>query len=135
MRVEPYLSLDGRCEDAIEFYKKSLGAQVEMIMRFKDSPDPGMFTPGMEEKIMHASFKIGETTIMASDGRCNPDTELKGFNLAIQADSIDEAERLFAALSDGGTVTMPIEETFWSPRFGMVTDKFGVHWMVDVATA
>ena len=136
MRVEPYLFFDGRCEEAIEFYKKALGAEVMMLMRFKDSPEPhpqGMLLPGSENKIMHVSLRVGETTVMASDGRCTGQTSFQGFSLSLAVANDAEADRKFAALADGGQVQIPIGKTFWSPRFGMVADRFGVGWMVGVA--
>ena len=135
MQVQPYLFFDGRCEEAIEFYRKALGAEVATLMRFKDSPEPaqpGMCPPGSENKVMHASFRIGDTTVMASDGRCTGQPSFKGFSLAIAAPSDAEAEKLFAALADGGQVQMPLTKTFFSSRFGMVADKFGVGWMIVV---
>jgi PhnB protein len=135
MLVQPYLFFDGRCEDAIEFYRKALGAEVTMLMRFKDSPEPaqpGMVPPGSENKVMHASFKIGETTVMASDGRCMGTPKFDGFALSLAAKDEAEAKRLFAALGDGGQVKMPLGKTFFSPAFGMVADRFGVSWMVVV---
>jgi PhnB protein len=137
MQVQPYLFLDGRCEEAIEFYKKSLGAKVEMMMRFKESPEPqqpGMCPPGSDNKIMHACMRIGDTAVMTSDGRCEGKPNFQGFALSINAKTEQEAERLFAALADGGKVQMPLTKTFFSPRFGMVADKFGVGWMVLVET-
>jgi PhnB protein len=136
MRVETYLFFDGRCEEAIEFYKKVLGAEVTMLMRFKDSPEPpqpGMIPPGSENKIMHVSFRIGDTTVMASDGRCTGQANFQGFSLSLTVANEAEADRKFAALVEGGQVQMPMAKTFWSPRFGMVTDRFGVGWMVSVA--
>jgi PhnB protein len=136
MRIEPYLFFNGRCEEAIDFYKKALGAEVLMLMRFKDSPEPsqpGMIPPGSENKIMHVSLRIGETTLMASDGRCTGESEFKGFSLSITMADEAEAERTFSALAEGGQVQMPLSKTFWSPRFGMVTDRLGVGWMVSVA--
>jgi PhnB protein len=135
MQVQPYLFFDGRCEEALEFYRKALGAEVATLMRFKDSPEPaqpGMCPPGSENKVMHASFRIGDTTVMASDGRCTGQPSFKGFSLAIAAPSDAEAEKLFAALADGGQVQMPLTKTFFSSRFGMVADRFGVSWMVIV---
>ncbi|HYA29534.1 MAG TPA: VOC family protein [Acidobacteriota bacterium] len=135
MRVEPYLFFDGRCEEAIEFYKKMLGAEVLMLMRFKDSPEPpqpGMVPPGSENKLMHVSFRVGDATVMASDGRCTGQTHFQGFALSLSVPSEAEAERIYAALGDGGQVQMPLSKTFWSPRFGMVADRFGVSWMVMV---
>ena len=132
MQVQCYLFFDGRCEEAIEFYKKTLGAEVGMLMRFKDSPDKSMCTPGDENKVMHASVKIGETRVMASDGRNTGNPEFKGFALSLNAKDEADADRMFNALSAGGQVTMPLGKTFFSPRFGMTADKFGVQWMVIV---
>jgi PhnB protein len=133
MQLQPYLFFDGRCDEALDFYKKALGAQVEMLMRWKDSPDKGMANPANENKVMHSSVKIGDTTMMASDGRCTGNPNFQGFALTISAKTEAEADKLFAALSDGGKVQMPMTKTFFSPRFGMVADKFGVGWMVIVA--
>jgi PhnB protein len=135
-KIETYLSFEGRCEEAIEFYRRTLGAEVLMMMRFKDSPEPaqpGCQTPGSENKIMHASLKIGETTLMASDGRCTGKSSFEGFSLTISAVNEAEAERIFAALAESGEVRMPLTKTFFSPRFGMLADKFGVSWMILVA--
>ena len=136
MQVQPYLFFDGRCEEALEFYKKTLGAKVEMLMRFKESPEPhqpGMISPGSEEKVMHAALRIGEATVMASDGRCMGRPSFQGFALSVNARDGAEAERLFAGLAEGGQVQMPLAKTFFSPSFGMVADRFGVSWMVIVA--
>ena len=136
MQVQSYLFFDGRCEEAIEFYKKTLGAKVEMLMRFKDSPEPaqpGMVPPGAENKVMHSSFRIGDTVVMASDGRCLGKPSFQGFSLSITVPNEAEAKRVFAALGDGGQVQMPLAKTFFSPQFGMVADRFGVGWMVIVA--
>ena len=137
MLVQPYLFFDGRCEEAIEFYKRTLGAEVTMLMRFKESPEPqppGMIPPGAENKVMHASFRIGETTVMASDGRCLGKPSFQGFSLSLSVPNDAEAERLFAKLGEGGQVQMPLAKTFFSSRFGMVADRFGVSWMVIVAS-
>jgi PhnB protein len=131
MQLQPYLFFDGRCDEAIEFYKKALGAKVDMLMRWKDSPDKSMATPANANKVMHSTIRIGETTMMASDGRNTGNPNFQGFALTINAK--DEADRLFAALGDGGKVTMPMSKTFFSPRFGMLADKFGVGWMILVA--
>ncbi len=136
MLVQSYLFFDGRCEEAIEFYKSKLGAKVEMLMRFKDSPEPaqpGMVPPGAENKVMHSSFRIGDTVVMASDGRCMGQPTFQGFSLSLTVPNEGEAERLFAAVGDGGQVQMPLTKTFFSPRFGMVADRFGVSWMIVVA--
>ena len=135
LQVGPYLFFDGRCEEAIEFYRKALGAEVDMLMRFKDSPEPpqpGMHPPGSENKVMHANLRIGETQIMASDGRCGGKPHFDGFALSITVPTEAEADRRFTALADGGKVQMPLARTFFSPRFGMVTDRFGVLWMIIV---
>ena len=126
MQIQPYLFFDGRCEEAIEFYRKALGAKVDALMRFKESPDQSMIAPGTGEKVMHASLHIGDTTVMASDGRCEGKPSFQGFALSIAAKSEAEADRMFAALSDGGQVQMPLAKTFFSPRFGMAADRFGV---------
>ena len=134
-QVQPYLFFDGRCEEAIDFYKKALGAKVDMMMRFKDSPEPvppGMCPPGSDDKVMHAALRIGDTVVMASDGMAGGKPEFKGFSLSVSTPNEKEADRLFAALGKGGKVTMPMSKTFFSPRFGMVSDKFGVGWMVIV---
>jgi PhnB protein len=132
MQVQPYLFFDGRCDHALEFYKKAVGADVKMLMRWKDSPDPSMCTPGNADKVMHAQFQVGETTIMTSDGRNTGTPKFEGFALTIAARTEAEADNLFGALSDGGQVTMPMAKTFFSPRFGMLADKFGVNWMILV---
>jgi PhnB protein len=138
MQVQSYLIFNGRCEEAIEFYKKSLGAKVEMLMRFKENPDKKKMgaecvPPGGDDKVMHSSFKIGETVVMASDGMSyDQKPEFKGFSLTVTAKNEAEADKLFNALSDGGKVNMPLGKTFFSPRFGMVADKFGVGWMVII---
>jgi PhnB protein len=138
MQVQSYLIFNGRCEEAIDFYKKSLGAKVEMLMRFKENPDKEKMgaecvPPGGDDKVMHSSFKIGDTVVMASDGMSyDQKPEFKGFSLTVTAKNEAEADKLFNALSDGGKVNMPLGKTFFSPRFGMVADKFGVGWMVIV---
>jgi len=134
--IQPYLIFNGRCEEAVAFYRQTLGAEVEMLMRYTDSPEPlppGMVPPGFENKIMHTSFRIGATSLMASDG-CSPEpAKFEGFSLALSVATEAEADRAFAALADGGQVRMPLGKTFWSSRFGMVADKFGIGWMVSVA--
>jgi PhnB protein len=135
MDVQPYLFFDGRCEEALEFYKKTLGAEVKVLLRFKDNPEPqpGMTPPGAENKVMHANFRIGDTEMLASDGRCLGQPKFQGFSLSLWAKTEAEADKKFAALADGGQVQMPLAKTFFSPRFGMVADKFGIGWMVLVA--
>jgi len=137
MKVEPYLSFEGRCEEAIEFYKKSLGAKVHMLMRFKESPEPppsGKFPPEVLEKVMHASMQIGDSTVMATDGQCVGKANFSGISLTLSASNDAEAERILAALGEGGKVCMPLAKTFFASRFGMVNDRFGVPWMVIVMT-
>ena len=131
MKIEPYLFFDGRCEEALNYYRSALGAEVTMMMHFKDSPEPSM--PGVPgDKVMHASFRIGDSTILASDGNCHGKPSFNGFSLALSAPTEAEARRLFAKLSEGGQVQMPLTRTFFSPAFGMVADRFGVSWMVVV---
>ncbi len=134
--VQPYLFFNGNCEEAVEFYRAALGAEVEFKMRYQESPEPlppGMVPPGFENKIMHCSFRISETTLMASDG-CSPEkARFEGFSLSLTVPNEAEADRAFAALAKGGQVRMPLAKTFWSPRFGMVADRFGVGWMISVA--
>ncbi len=132
MIVQPYLSFEGRCEEALEFYRHALGAEVTMMMRFKESPDPESCPTGNGDKIMHVSFRIGDSELMASDGRCSGTPSFQGVWLSIAAADPAEAERLFDALAEGGQVQMPLARTFWSPAFGMVADRFGVSWMVNV---
>lgn len=132
-KVQAYLFFDGRCEEAISFYEKAIGAQLIFLMRFKESPEPSMNPPGSGEKVMHATFRVGETEIMASDGRCTGKAVFEGFALSLTAPSVTEAQRLFAALGDGGQIQMPMTKTFFSPGFGMVADRFGVSWMVLAA--
>ncbi len=130
MQIQPYLFYNGRCEEAIDFYRAAVGAEVTMLMRFKDSPDPT--SPGVEEKVMHASLRIGDTTVLVSDGRCSGQLSFQGFALSLTVPDDAEAERLFAALGDGGQVQMPLTKTFFSTKFGMVADRFGVLWMIYV---
>lgn len=132
MNVQPYLFFDGRCEEALDFYKKAIGAQVEMMMRWKDCPDKSSCTPQNENKVMHASVKVGDVSVMASDGRCEGKPDFKGFALSLTTKSEAEADKLFGALSAGGQVQMPLTKTFFSPKFGMCADKFGVGWMILV---
>ena len=136
MIVEPYLFFDGRCEEAIDFYKKAIGAQVTSLMRFKENPEPSANPPGAAEKVMHASFRVGDTTIMASDGheRFQGKPNFQGFALTVAVKTEAEAKKVFNALADGGRVQMPLGKTFFSPSFGMLADRFGVNWMVIIPT-
>jgi PhnB protein len=132
--VQPYLFFGGRCEEALSFYQSALGAEIDVVMRHKDNPappPPGMVRPGFENKVMHSSFRIGGTEIMASDG-CGEAANVGGFSLSLSVPTEADAERAFAALSQGGEVSMPLGKTFFSPRFGMVKDRFGIGWMVIV---
>ena len=134
MKVQPYITFGGRCEEALAFYKKAIGAEVTFLMRWKESPDAAMKpSPGFEEKIMHAAFRIGETQLMADDGMGEKTAEFKGMTLCIEVADDAQAKRVFTALGEGGKVTMPLAKTFWTSSFGMLTDKFGVPWMVNVA--
>jgi PhnB protein len=135
MQVQPYLFFDGRCEEAIAFYREAVSAEVKMLMRFKDHPEPegqAMIPPGSAEKVMHAQLQIGETVIYASDGKCLGQPSFQGFALALAARDDAEAARVFAALGKEGKVAMPLAKTFFSSSFGMLTDRFGITWMVLV---
>ena len=132
--IEPYLFFNGRCEEAVKFYQKALGAELQMMMRYKESPEPlppGMTPPNWGDKVMHASLKIGSTVVMASDG-CGEGTKFEGFSLSISVNTEAEAKKIFTALGEGGQVKMPLTKTFWSPCFGMLEDKFGLGWMVSI---
>ncbi|XSG81649.1 MAG: VOC family protein [Methyloligella sp. ZOD6] len=130
MSVKPYLIFNGRCEEALEFYKKALDAKVETLMRFDEAPDQSQIKPESKKKIMHSAFRVSDTEVLASDGYCTGQTDFQGFGLALSAKDVAEAERLFEALGEGGQVQAPLTETFFASRFGMVADKFGVSWMV-----
>lgn len=130
MQVQPYLNFDGRCEEALGFYKEALGAEVTALMRFKECPDPASISPGSEDKVMHSALRIGDSTVMATDGGCSGQAGFQGISLTLSASDDAEAERLFGALSDGGQVRMPLAKTFFASSFGMVADRFGVSWMV-----
>lgn len=130
--IQPYLFFDGRCEEALRFYESAIGAEVITLMRFKDSPEPANCGPIPGDKIMHASFRIGSSTLMASDGRCTNAPTFQGFALSLTVPTEQEAEQLFNTLAQGGQVQMPMARTFFSPRFGMVADRYGVSWMVLV---
>ncbi|MDB6138919.1 MAG: 3-demethylubiquinone-9 3-methyltransferase [Verrucomicrobiaceae bacterium] len=132
--IQPYLFFAGRCEEALEFYRTAIGAQVAMMMRYSDSPDPmppGRLPAGFENKVMHASFRVGSSVLMASDG-CEEGGKFEGFSLSLALASEAEAQKAFDALAEGGSITMPLGKTFWSPCFGMLQDQFGMGWMVTV---
>jgi PhnB protein len=130
MHVQPYLFFDGRCEQALDFYQKTLGAKVEAVIRYKENPEPKHNPPNSDDKVMHACFRIGDTQIMASDGNCAGKPTFQGFSLTINANDTAEANQRFNALAEGGQVQMPLGETFFAKSFGMVADRFGVGWMV-----
>ena len=130
MHVQTYVYGDGRSEEMLSFYKQAVGAQITMLMKFKEAPDQSQMSPGSAEKIMHAAFKVGETDIMISDGMNKGNPKFDGFALTIQAKDPAEAEKYFKGLTNGGEVTMPLAETFFAKSFGMLRDKFGVNWMV-----
>jgi PhnB protein len=134
MALHPYVFFEGRCEDALEFYKRALGAEVLMLMRFKDSPQsPDCPSSAVSpEKVMHARFSVGGSTVLASDGRCAGKPDFQGFALSLTVSDPAKAQKAFNALADGGRVQMPLGKTFFSPAFGMVADRFGVSWMVYV---
>ncbi len=131
-RVQPYLYFSGRCEEALSFYSKALGATIDFKMHFHESPEPippGVLQPGFENKVMHASFTIGSTQIMCSDG-CGQQVPHSGYSLALSVQTVEEAEKSFHALAEGGSIQMPLAKTFWSPSYGMLTDRFGIAWMI-----
>jgi PhnB protein len=135
MQVQPYLTFNGRCEEALDFYRKAVDAEVTALMRFKEAPEPhppGMIPPGYENKVMHSSFRIGDTTVMATDGGCGDGSGFQGFSLTLSVADEAEAKRRFAALSEGGQVQMPLAKTFFASSFGVLADRFGVSWMVIV---
>jgi PhnB protein len=143
MQVQPYLFFEGRCEEALQFYGKVLGIKVDMLMRYKEAPEPAesaessaagdcALPPGSEEKVMHASFKLGDTTVMCSDGRCSGQPRFEGFSLSLNPTDDAHAKTLFDALAEGGSIQMPLTKTFFASSFGMVADRFGVSWMVVV---
>lgn len=132
MAIEPYLFFNGRCEEAIEFYREALGAEVMMLMRFKQAPVQSMIQPGNAEKIMHARLRIGDAIVLVSDGMCSGEQKFDGFSLTLSVSTVEEADLRFNALADGGEVRMPLDKTFFSPRFGMLADRFGVGWIVLV---
>ncbi|MBY0320550.1 MAG: VOC family protein [Reyranella sp.] len=132
--VQPYLFFDGKCEEALEFYKSTIGAKVDMLMRFKEAPDQSQMQPNTGEKVMHAAFHVGTTQVLASDGHCAGKPSFQGFGLALNAKDDAEAEKLFTAVGKGGQVMQPLTKTFFASKFGMVADKFGIMWMVIAET-
>ena len=132
MFVQPYLFFEGRADEALAFYQDAVGATLEMLMRYKESPDKSNLPPNSEEKVMHMAFRVGDTVLLGSDGMCSARTNFQGFSLTLSAATAEEAESVFSKLSEGGQITMPLTKTFFSPRFGMLTDRFGLGWMVLV---
>jgi PhnB protein len=135
MNVQPYLFFEGRCEEALDFYTSALGTRPDMVLRYREAPDPpppGMLPAGTEDKVMHASFRLGDTEVMLSDGMCSGTPKFEGFSLSITVADEGDARRKFDAMAAGGQVTMPLGKTFWSPCFGMLKDRFGVSWMISV---
>jgi PhnB protein len=132
MKIDAYLSFEGRCEEAIHFYRKALGAEVEMLMRFREAPPEAQanMTPGTGDKVMHASLRIGDSTVMLSDGYCTGSSSFKGISLSLTVRDEAEAEQRYAALAEGGQAQLPLHKSFFARSFGMVADRFGVQWMV-----
>jgi len=130
MHVNPYVFFDGKCEEALDFYKSKLGAKVNVLMRYSENPNPAHNPPGSDEKVMHSEFQVGDSKIMASDGLCHGKPSFQGFSLTIQCASDAEAQRLYTALGEGGQVQMPLGPTFFAHSFGMVADKYGIGWML-----
>ncbi|APW39946.1 hypothetical protein RD110_24340 [Rhodoferax koreense] len=135
MPVQPYLFFEGRTEEALQFYTQAVGAEITMLLRYTESPDPASCPPGSAHKVMHANLRIGEGMVMASDGRCSGQSNFQGFALSLPTRDPAEAEKFFNALSEGGRVEMPLAKTFFSESFGMLVDRFGVMWMVMVEPA
>lgn len=135
MPVQPYLFFEGRTEEALQFYVRAIGAEITVLMRYKESPDPASCPAGSAEKVMHANLRIGDGMVMASDGRCSGQSNFQGFALSLYPKNVAEAEKFFNALADGGRVEMPLAKTFFSESFGMLADRFGVMWMVMVEPA
>ncbi len=137
MSIQPYLFFEGRCDEAIAFYQRAVHAKLQTMMRVRESPDappPGMLPPGSDNKVMHATLSIGGASIFVSDGRCGGQPRFEGFSLSLRLPTEPQVRLAFQALAEGGTVTMPLGKTFWSPCFGMLTDRFGVGWMLTVDT-
>lgn len=134
MRIEPYLFFEGCAEQAAHFYRETIGAEIQALLRYSEAPDPALCPAADPNKIMHMNLKIGDSVVMGSDGNCSGQAQFQGFALTLNARDVGEAEKLFTLLAEGGQVQMPLEETFFSPAFGMLSDRFGVPWMVHVVT-
>ncbi len=138
MAVLAYLDFDGKCEEALQFYCQTFGAEIKALMRFEQSPEPapeGMMPPNTGHKVMHSELKIGDSVVMASDCHCSGNPKFQGISLTYSSPSTATIEKVFAGLSAGGKVEMPLSKTFWSPLFGTVTDRYGVTWMVMAEAA
>jgi len=131
MQLNAYLTFNGNCAAALKFYEQHLGANIEMKMTFGESPAAEQAPAGWRDKVMHARLAIGESILMASDAPPDRYNEPKGFSVSLSVKSPAEAERIFAGLAEGGTVQMPLQQTFWAARFGTLVDKFGIPWMVN----
>jgi PhnB protein len=133
MKIIPYLSYSGNCAEAFKFYETAAGGKIEMIMTYGQAPPGSPVPPNMSDKVMHASMTIGDAAIMGSDAPVQFASTPAGFSVSINLDNPEEADRLYAALSEGGTIKLPITETFWAQRFAMFIDKFSIPWMINCA--
>ncbi len=131
MQLNPYLNFNGQCEAAFEFYQKCLGGKIEMIMTFGESPMATQVPTEWRGKVMHVRMNVGDKVLMGSDAPPDRYQGPQGFSVSIGVDNAEEAERIFKALSDGATIQMPLQQTFWALRFGSLVDKFGIPWMIN----
>lgn len=135
MQLSTNLTFNGQCEAAFKFYEKCLGGKSQVMMTWGDSPMADQVSSEMRDKIIHTSLIVGESTLLGGDAPPDSYKEPTGFAVTIGIDDPAEAERLFNALAENGTIQMPLEETFWAARFGMVIDRFGIPWMVNCGKA
>jgi len=134
MQLNPYLTFNGNCEEAFNFYAKCLRGELALVQRFGDTPGCEGMPASYRDKIMHVRLQLGDQVLMASDNHPDhPFDGIKGCSIALSVDQADEADRIFNELAQGGVVVMPMQETFWAKRFGMVNDRFGVPWMINGA--
>ena len=131
MQLNPYLLFDGRCEEAFAFYEKVLGGKIKAMMTYEGSPAADNVAPEWRKKIMHATLEVGGEPLMGSDASPTHYAEPKGFSVSLSPNKVADAERIFNALADGGKVVMPLQQTFWAARFGMLTDRYGIPWMIN----
>lgn len=131
MKINPYLTFGGDCKAAFEFYEKVLGGKIEMMMTHGASPMADQTAPGWRDKIMHVALSVGDFVVMGSDAPPEYFKPMQGFSVSLAIDNVAQAEKVFVALAEGGTVGMPLQQTFWALRFGMVTDRFGTPWMIN----